>query len=128
MVSGEDATRRRVYELTTSLDIAPDDVKVFAASDELDARAETKTVRTTHDHIYAVTETNVDGCGGDATEYVAFDADLTDDQVAALRDSLAAAHEAPGDPDTADCVELALDAFKIMTGIDGIVVSSPIRG
>ena len=119
--------RRRVYELTTNLDIAPDDVKVFAASDELDAHTTAKTVRTTHDHVYAITETNVDGYGGDATEYVAFDADLTDDQVAALRESLAAAHETPGDLDTVDYVELALDAFTSKTGIDGIVVSSPVR-
>ena len=80
------------------------------------------------ENIYAITETNVDGCGGTATEYVAFDAELDAETADALERYLAEAHETPGDLDTADYVEVALDILAKRANVVGRLVSSPIKG
>lgn len=61
--------------------------------------------------IYRVTETNIDGCGGSATEFVRFDAALSPAEEAEFRDALLAVKTGPDDLDTGDIIEEALSRF-----------------
>lgn len=86
IISGEDAMFVRVTELMMAFDLDADDVKVFDADDELD---EKPAIEVTSWYAYAVTETNADGDGNDATEHVAFPRPLSEDDVAAFQRVLA---------------------------------------
>ena len=61
--------------------------------------------------IYRVTEVNVDGCGGDATEFVQFSSVLSDKEKAEFKAALMEAKKSPDDLDTSDIIEAALDSF-----------------
>lgn len=84
--------------------------------------------------IYAVTEQDVDGCGGEATEFVAFPQPLQPDQLRRLQDCLyqakanAKAKSGDEDTETVDMVEDALRMFEARTGIDGRISGSPVFG
>lgn len=83
-------------------------------------------------YIYAITETNVDGCDGDATEFVTFRQPLQPDQRRKLQGCLdraktdARSKSGAEDAETVDMVNDALRSFEAKTGIDGHVTGSPI--
>lgn len=85
--------------------------------------------------IWRVTETNVDGCGGTATEFVRFDTDITADadRCRAFQDCLStarnvAALDPAGDFDTAEMIQDALDLFGKKTGVKGSLCPAPYAG
>ena len=85
-------------------------------------------------YVYAITEQDVDGCGGNATEFVTFPQSLQLDQLKKLQDCLyrakadAKAKSGYEDTETVDMVEDALRMFEARTGIGGRVSGSPIFG
>lgn len=82
--------------------------------------------------IYAITETNVDGCGGNATEYVRSPRILTADEKKALQAILEESKSMASDPDlnwsTSDMIEHALLDFRESYDIDVFLCSTPITG
>lgn len=83
-------------------------------------------------YVYAITERNVDGSGGEATEFVTFRQPLQPDQRKKLQDCLyrakadAKAKFDAEDAETIDMVNDALRAFEARTGIDGHITGSPV--
>ena len=82
--------------------------------------------------IYAVTETNINGCGDGATEYVKFHKDepLTDEEEAIFQTALDRAR-IKGDEedwDTSDRVDEAAQEFTAQTGILCETILSPCAG
>lgn len=84
----------------------------------------------TYKVIYRVTETNVDGCGGDATEFVRFDRALSIKEQDAFQAALVHAKKVASeqDYDTSDIIMMALEGFRDETGIDGILDEAPYEG
>ncbi len=83
--------------------------------------------------IYQVTERNVDGCGGDATEYVRFltGRPLDGQEAGAFRQELESVKRAAAagtDSSTSDMIETTLELFGRKTGIHGETVLSPFAG
>ena len=79
-------------------------------------------------YYYALTEKNVDGCGGDATEFARFQTQLQPKQLETLQKCLDHAKEtAPEDTDTAGMVRSALDRFEAKTGLFGVMCESPVE-
>lgn len=80
-----------------------------------------------NEYVYILTEKNVDGCGGDASETVVFDHRLDDGQVEVLKTCLADAKAmaASEDMDTGDIVNAALTAMTGKTGIRGEIRNVP---
>lgn len=80
------------------------------------------------DHIYTIIERNVDGCGTDATEYVASEAELTQPQLdvlgVLLRDVKRMAAENQEDLSTGDMIAKALKLFTGSHRIKMSIVSS----
>lgn len=72
-------------------------------------------------YLYTVTEQNVDGCGGDATEYVSSSRALCKDEQQVLKECLDNAKQAAADNgedlDTGNMVQNALDEFEQKTSI-----------
>lgn len=77
-------------------------------------------------YVYAITERNVDGCGGEATEFVTFRQPLQPDQRRKLQECLDRAKADAEDAEIVDMVNDALRAFEARTGIDGHVTGSPV--
>ena len=79
-------------------------------------------------HIYVITECNVDGCGTDATEYVASEAKLTSEQLnvlrALLRDVKRTAAEKQEDLSTGDMIDKAVGMFAMSHHIKMSIVSN----
>ena len=76
--------------------------------------------------VYRVAELNVDGCGGEATEYVEFSRQLSKEEQAQFSAALKVAKENHGeDADTSGMVEAAL---KIFGKLDGKVCYPPFEG
>ena len=82
--------------------------------------------------IYAIRETNVDGCGSDATEYVRSSRILNADEQKALQfileKSKSIASDLDKDWDTSDIIEHALLSFRAAHDIDIFLCSTPIAG
>lgn len=81
------------------------------------------------DYICRVTEKNVDGCGGDATEFVRFSQPL-DRMAAALfaRILQEAKGNAGEDDGTEDMISDALSRFGDESGIYGSIANVPYEG
>lgn len=83
-------------------------------------------------HIYLITELNVDGCGTDATEYVASEAELTQAQLdalrALLRDVKRTAAGKQEDLSTGDMIDRALGLFAQGHHIRMSIVSNMFAG
>lgn len=123
LISGEDATFVRVTELMTAFDIEASDIKVFNADDELDAKEEPWCV-----YAYAVTETNVDGRGGNVTEHVAFPNPLSEDGLAELRQYLADSRERDGGLSIHEHIGEALRRLEEAEIAVGLFTPSPVSG
>ena len=77
--------------------------------------------------VYRVIEADVDGCGGDAEEYVKFDRKLTNSECDAFRDALRKAKADERYQDTADMVTAAI-RIAGLDGIGGKVCTTPFEG
>lgn len=82
--------------------------------------------------IWRVTENNVDGCGGTATEFVLFDTEMSD-RYGLFLDCLSRARkeaiqDGSGDYETSDIINDALAAFETKTGIHGAICEPPYAG
>lgn len=79
-------------------------------------------------HVYTVIERNVDGCGTDATEYVASEVALTQPQLNVLgillRDVKRTAAKNQEDLSTGDMIDKALELFAESHRIKMSIVSS----
>lgn len=85
----------------------------------------------TDTNVWRVTELNVDGCGGSATEFVQFDASIAGHYETfkrCLTDAKSDAAEYGDDSDTADMVVEALELFRQRTGIAGRLCPPPYDG
>lgn len=81
------------------------------------------------DCLYIITETNVNGAGEHAIEYVRFSKILQADQVKTLEACLKQVKETTtGDYSTAELIEIALDRFEADTGITGTLTFVPFYG
>lgn len=81
-------------------------------------------------YIYRVTEENVDGCGGDATEFVQFHKPLNQTESALFAHALREAKiDSLGkDYSTGDMIEDALAKFAVESGIKGVICGAPYEG
>ena len=79
-------------------------------------------------YIYRVTEENVDGCGGDATEFVLFHQRLNQAESALFVRILQEVKQASMDVDTAGMIEDALTKFAEESGIEGVICGAPYEG
>ena len=79
-----------------------------------------------YNYIYRVTERNVDGCGGDATEFVLFHKPLDRVLSALFAHCLRDAKENTGeDVDTSEMISSALSQFVEESGIEGRITKAP---
>lgn len=82
--------------------------------------------------IYEITEENVDGCGGSATEYASSEVSLTAEELflleSCLSDAKCKAAEDELDEDTEGMVKMALEEFKTKTGKKLRMTATPISG
>lgn len=80
--------------------------------------------------VYAVTEENVDGCGGDATEYVAAEGPMSPGEIDDLRRTLVETKLAAAgkDWDTSDMVDHAVELFNGSHATRLRRVSDPVAG
>lgn len=81
--------------------------------------------------LYQVTESNVDGCGSQAVEYIRFQTDkpLTKDQMASFQDTLRQVKiQTHDDLTTTEMIEDALLVFEATKDIKGKLSPSPFSG
>lgn len=82
--------------------------------------------------IYEITEENVDGCGGSATEYISSEVSLTTEELTLLESCLSdAKHKAVKDEldeDTEGMVKMAFSEFEKKTGKKLQMTAAPISG
>lgn len=80
-------------------------------------------------YIYMVTEKNVNGCGGDATEFVSFQNPLDKPASALFARILREAKEkSGGDVSTATMISSAIEQFGDESGIWGRITDAPYKG
>ena len=79
-------------------------------------------------YIYRITEKNVDGCGGDATEFALFHQSLNQAECALFARILREVKGKPDDSDTAGVIEDALAKFAGESGIKGVICGAPYAG
>lgn len=79
-------------------------------------------------HIYSITEENVDGCGGDAEMFISAPTPLTGEEQQTLNDCLKNAKNKAGDNDTEDMISDALNMFKEKTGKPLRFIGNPVEG
>lgn len=79
-------------------------------------------------YIYRVTEENVDGCGGDATEFVLFHQTLNQAEAALFARILQEVKQTSEDVDTAGMIEDALARFAEESGVEGVICGAPYAG
>lgn len=79
-------------------------------------------------YIYRVTEKNVDGCGGDATEFTLFHQPLNLAESALFARILREVKEKSEDCDTAGMIEDALAEFLKESNIKGVICGAPYMG
>ena len=75
--------------------------------------------------IYRVTEMNVDGCGGNAVEFVQFDQKLSEKEGLEFERALSAAKERAADSDTS---EMVADACAIFGQYNAQICGAPYEG
>lgn len=79
-------------------------------------------------YIYAITETDVDGCGGQAREFVRSVEPLTEEEQKLLTDCLDKAKQEAEDCDTHDMISDARDLFQDQTGKILVFTDDPVSG
>ena len=81
--------------------------------------------------LYQVTESNVDGCGSQAVEYIRFQTDkpLTKEQMTSFQNTLCLVkRQNHDDLTTSDMIEDALVIFGRINDIQGELCASPFAG
>lgn len=113
---------RILYELLKNEELAKARDKFLSDSNSEESEEIVVSERLIH-----VAETNVDGCGGIADEYVEFECDLYKSHVETFNNLLMEAKRQLQDEDaeTVDFIEKALEDFYEQTGIHGKIVDSP---
>lgn len=79
-------------------------------------------------YSYRVTEVNVDGCGGSATEFIQFHQALQPAEVELFNRILQKVKKESEDSDTTSMIEDALDEFAEASGIKGVIGGAPYEG
>lgn len=79
-------------------------------------------------YIYRITEKNVDGCGGDATEFALFHQPLNRAECALFARILQEAKGKLDDNDTAGMIADALVKFAEESGVKGVTCGAPYAG
>lgn len=79
-------------------------------------------------YIYRITEKNVDGCGGDATEFALFHQSLNQAECALFARILREVKENSEGCDTAWMIADALVKFAEESGVKGVTCGAPYAG